>query len=262
MKIIFSDLDGTLLDHDTYSFEKARPALELLQEKNIPLVICTSKTRAEIEFYRILFRNHGPFISENGGAIFIPEDYFDFDFEFNTKTGNYLVIELGIPYEALRKAVEEMRDKGFKIKGFGDMTINEVAKDTGLSIEEAERAKKREYDEAFRLIKGEEDKLIQAIKEKSLNCTKGGRYYHLMGNSDKGRAVRILTRLFKRRCGDVVTVGLGDSENDFKMLDSVARPYLVMKKNKSYASNKYLEAGGIGPEGWELAVIKEVKNDL
>lgn len=262
MKIIFTDLDGTLLDHETYSFEKADQALKILEKKNIPLVICTSKTRAEIEFYRRLLNNHHPFISENGGAIFVPTGYFDFDFEYERIAGDFFVIELGMPYEALRKALEEMRKEGFEIQNFGDMTVDDVAKDTGLSIKQAELAKKREYDEAFKLMRGEEKNLIKSIKEKGLNCTKGGRYFHLMGNSDKGKAVSIVTELFRRKYGDIVTVGLGDSENDFKMLDNVTKPYLVMKKNKSYASDKYNKAEGIGPEGWNLAVKKEVKNDI
>ena len=262
MKIIFTDLDGTLLDHDTYSFQKAKPALELIKKKGIPLIICTSKTRAEIEYYRKLLKNYHPFISENGGAIFIPQDYFDFNFPYQEKTNNYLVIELGTSYKILRKSLEEIKKAGFEIKGFGDMSVEEVAEDTGLSLEQAELAKQREYDEAFRLIRGEEEKLIKFIKEKSLNYTKGGRYFHLMGNNDKGKAVRIMTELLRQKYSSLITIGVGDSENDFKMLDEVAVPYLVMRKNKKYASDKYNKAGGIGPEGWNLAVKKEIKNDL
>ncbi|MFQ5721022.1 MAG: mannosyl-3-phosphoglycerate phosphatase [Candidatus Aminicenantales bacterium] len=262
MKIIFSDLDGTLLDHDTYSFQEARPALELIKQKKIPLIICTSKTRAEIEYYRRLLKNSHPFISENGGALFIPSGYFDFNFTFQKKINNYLVIELGMPYKTLRRSLQEIKKAGFEIKGFGDMSIEEVAEDTGLSLEQAELAKQREYDEAFRLIEGEEEKLIKFIKEKGLNYTKGGRYFHLMGNNDKGKAVRIMTELLKQKYTNLITIGLGDSENDFKMLDEVTIPYLVMRKNKSYASDKYQKARGIGPQGWNLAVKKEIKNDL
>jgi mannosyl-3-phosphoglycerate phosphatase len=75
--IVFTDLDGTLLDYRNYSFEKALPALELIKQKNIPLVICSSKTRSEIEYYRKKLSNDHPFISENGGGIFIPKDYFE-----------------------------------------------------------------------------------------------------------------------------------------------------------------------------------------
>jgi mannosyl-3-phosphoglycerate phosphatase len=259
MKIFFTDLDGTLLDHDTYSFQGAEGALAALQKKKIPLVICTSKTRAEIEFYRADLENDHPFISENGGAIFIPQSYFGFDFEFSKEMLDYYVIELGTSYRILRRALEEIRSQGLVLKGFGDMTAEEVARDTGLSLELAELAKIREYDEAFRLIKGERQKLISLIEAKSLNCTEGGRYYHIMGDSDKGKSVRILKDLFKKKFGEIVTVGLGDSENDFKMLDEVDRPYLVMKKDHSYASGKYRKAGGIGPRGWDLVVREEIK---
>ncbi|MEE8044743.1 MAG: HAD-IIB family hydrolase, partial [Thermodesulfobacteriota bacterium] len=68
--IVFTDLDGTLLDHRNYSFLQAIPALDLLKEKNIPLIICTSKTKSEIEHYRTTLQNNFPFISENGGAIY------------------------------------------------------------------------------------------------------------------------------------------------------------------------------------------------
>lgn len=84
--LVFTDLDGTLLDHHTYSFEPALPALNALKEKNIPLIICTSKTRAEIEKWRLELRTDHPFISENGGAIFIPKGYFSHKFCLDRKS--------------------------------------------------------------------------------------------------------------------------------------------------------------------------------
>ncbi|MCK5185912.1 MAG: HAD-IIB family hydrolase [Deltaproteobacteria bacterium] len=73
--IIFTDLDGTLLDHYTYSYSEAEEALKLLKEKNVPLILCSSKTRDEIDVYRKKLSNNEPLISENGGAIFIQENY-------------------------------------------------------------------------------------------------------------------------------------------------------------------------------------------
>ena len=257
-KVIFTDLDGTLLDHDTYSYAEAREALALVKEKGIPLVICTSKTRTEIERYRAELDTRYPFISENGGGIFIPEETFSFAFDYNRTVERHRVIELGTPYEVLRKAIADFRRQGLGIKGFGDMTAEELAEEAGLTVTEAGLAKQREYDEAFRLIKGDPEELVSLIREKGLNYTRGGRYWHLMGESDKGTAVKILSGLYEKRFGDVVTVGIGDSENDFPMLDNVSHPYLVMRKNGTYASDAYISAGGIGPIGWNLAVKKEM----
>ena len=75
--IIFTDLDGTLLDDASKSHTPAVPAIRLVEERGIPLIFCSSKTRAEIEYYREKIGNRHPFIVENGGAIFIPEGYFD-----------------------------------------------------------------------------------------------------------------------------------------------------------------------------------------
>ena len=73
---IFTDLDGTLLSHDTYSFKPALVALKLIRSRGIPLVLCSSKTRVEIEYWRRRLENHHPSITENGGAIFHPHAYF------------------------------------------------------------------------------------------------------------------------------------------------------------------------------------------
>src|SRR5512140_1450875 len=78
MIVVITDLDGTLLDADTYAWEMARPALQQLKSRGIPLVLATSKTRAESEFWRSLLEIGDPFIVENGGAAFIPKDYFPF----------------------------------------------------------------------------------------------------------------------------------------------------------------------------------------
>ncbi len=47
--LVATDLDGTLLDRETYDFAPARPALDALRERGVPLVLVSSKTRAEME---------------------------------------------------------------------------------------------------------------------------------------------------------------------------------------------------------------------
>lgn len=120
--IIFTDLDGTLLDEDTYSFKKAITGLKRLKEKNIPLIFCTSKTRAEIEFYRKKLHNNHPFISENGGGIFIPKCYFTHG---NRK--GYSIIRFGEDYSKIIRVIKEIKKK-YNIKCFYEMSAEELAK--------------------------------------------------------------------------------------------------------------------------------------
>ena len=143
MFLVFTDLDGTLLDNK-YSFKKATSALKLLKQRKIPLIFCTSKTRAESELYQRKLHIREPFIAENGGAIFIPKDYFDFKFKYDKKVGNHLAIESGASYAKLVKALKIVEKKtDSKIIGFNQMSTKELAKDCGLSLKEASLAKKR-----------------------------------------------------------------------------------------------------------------------
>lgn len=269
--IIFTDLDGTLLDHYTYSFKAALPALKIIKDRNIPLILTSSKTRTEIDKLRAKLQNTDPFIVENGGAVYIPENFFLIEFSFQKRQDSYLVIELGTPYPKLRQAYNTIKSiTGLSLVGFGDLTPEKLVNKTGLSLEEARLAINREYDEPF-LIENEinESKLEQIkkiVSDLGLKLTMGGRFYHLMGNNDKGAAVKILTSIFRKAWrDDITTVGLGDSLNDLPMLEAVDKPILVQKPSKEYdkavlAKIEPTLAKGIGPEGWNEAVLKIIKD--
>ncbi|HJR75870.1 MAG TPA: HAD-IIB family hydrolase [Nitrospiraceae bacterium] len=264
--VIFSDLDGTLLDTATYSYEAARRALATIAQLRIPLVLVSSKTRAEMEPLRRRLRLPDPFIAENGGAVYIPKDYFPFSVEGAVLRGRYHVIEIGRPYADLRVALRELAQLlPGRLQGFGDMTEEEVAQRTGLSSAEARLAKQREYDEPFLFTAGhvavEE---LQALAERrGLRCTRGGRFYHLLGNNDKGmatlRLIEAYRRLAKERGHMIKTIGLGDSLNDLPMLQIVDRPVLVQRpdgaSDPEMALPNLTRADGIGPVGWNRAVL-------
>src|SRR4030042_6464368 len=177
--IIFTDLDGTLLDRDTYSFSPAEPALRLTRMKNIPLVLTSSKTRAEIGIYRKKLENDHPFISENGGAVFIPKYYFSFKFPYDKELDGYFALELGTFHLQIIEALESIKkETGIPIRGFSDLTENELTSLCGLNPKEVAFAKKREYDEPFVIEGGEReiDIVEEKIKEKGINYAWGGKF--------------------------------------------------------------------------------------
>jgi len=271
--VIFTDLDGTLLDAETYSYEAARPALAMLKKRQIPVVLCTSKTRAETEaIARRLGLKH-PFIVENGGAIFIPQGYFSAE-QLKVagikpkRKGNYLVIELGLPYQQLRQFLISFRDKyKVKIKGFGDCRPEEIARITGLSLREARLAGRREYDEPCWLEGPAGVGLFrQKAREAGLKVVRGGRFFHLTGNNDKGRAVRILKKLYHQKFGQLTSLGLGDAANDWPMLKEVEVPVLVARPDGQLAerykfSEKIYKTKKAGPAGWAEAINFWLKSD-
>lgn len=259
--LVFTDLDGTLLDHGTYSFEPARLALEALAAAGVPLILCTSKTRAETERWRLALGNAHPFIVENGGAVFVPERYFAFDVGFDRREAGYGILEFGTPYAELRRALDAIRKAtGLPLRGFGDMTLEEIADLCGFVREDAELAAKREYDEPF---VGADDAALAAVVREAeaagLRVVSGGRFHHLVGGSDKGRAVRALRELYVKSRGPVRTIGLGDSPNDEPMLRAVDVPVLVRKPGGGHVDGLHLAglviAPYAGPEGWREAVL-------
>ena len=262
--IVFTDLDGTLLDHSTYSYGEAEEALKLLKEKQVPLILCSSKTKDEIEVYREKLSINEPFISENGGAIFIPEQYKGLKCEFDKVYDDYLVIEIGSEYKTLVDALKQIkRNTGVNIKSIAEYTVDEVVELTGLNREEASLAQKRKYTLPFIINGRDED--VKNIKNEilslSLNYTEGARFVHLMGANDKGKAVIILGDIFKKNYPEtrIITVGLGDSLNDLPMLEAVDKAFLVMKESGNYEKRIKVEnlvyADGIGPVGWNKAIL-------
>jgi len=262
--LIFTDLDGTLLDRDTYSFTPAEPALHLMRLKKIPLILISSKTRAELEFYRKKLGNDHPFISENGGAIFIPKGYFFFPYPYERELEEYFVLELGTFHPQIIEVLESIKkEAGVPIKGFSDLSIKEISSLSGLSLREAELAKRREYDEPFLIEGGEKE--IEIVKErietKGMTYVWGGKFHHILGKNDKGKAVEILKELYKNQFFSIFTVGIGDSLNDLSMLSAIDCPiFLKGKKNplpEPLSSIQHLTIiEATGPEAWNEAILR------
>ncbi len=261
--VIFTDLDGTLLDASTYSFREAVPALKYLKQRKIPVIPCTSKTHPEVIRLMNRLGLGDPFIVENGSAVLIPAGYFPNTEDFFDLDG-FKALILGKRHEEVLRFFNYLRREfKLKVKGFSEMTVGEIAELTQLSKEEAALAKRRFFSEPMvseedrDLLKN--DQLMECIKEYGFRLLRGNRFYHLLGNSDKGNAVNHLTELFRKKYSSPVkTVGLGDSKNDFEMLRAVDLPVLVRKKDLSYAegltlSNLYLTQKP-GPAGWAEAI--------
>lgn len=260
--VIITDLDGSLLHPENYSFDEAIPALNLINEKNIPLVISSSKTKTEIESYRERLDNNEPFVTENGGGIFVPKNYFDFKIDGYQKD-DYIVIKIGTPYSKIREIFNEIKiNLNINAIGFGDMTVDEISEVTGMTNRESNLSKNRDFDEPF-LFKGteiEKDKLLKAIEEQGYCWTKGS-FLHILGNHDKGKAVRTIMGFYNKMFENIISIGIGDSLNDVSLLKEVDYPILIPKKNGSYVVSddqipNVIKAEKFGSAGWNDSVIE------
>ena len=263
--VVFTDLDGTLIDHDTYDFAAAQPTLHLLHEKSIPVILCTSKTRSETEKIRKKMSITDPFIVENGAAIFVPKETLMCQGEGFIEKGDYLVREIGTSYATILRLWKNAKDQeGFQMKGFSEMSHEEIAFHTGLSLDEAQLAADREYSEPFVFNDRPESlrRLQQHFAKKGLQVTKGGRFFHLVGKNDKGKAVRLLTELYKRTYPyrEFTTIGLGDSANDIPMLQCVHIPIVIKKKYGDWERIQEIPqvvySVKSGPAGWAEEILR------
>jgi mannosyl-3-phosphoglycerate phosphatase len=259
LAILFTDLDGSLLDEGDYSFAGARTSLARIRRAGIPLIFTTSKTRREVERLQEAMGIREPFIVENGGGIFFPMGYRGMAVEGAENAGDYHLIRLGETYPRVRRFLLKAK-ASFRIRGFGDLSLGEIGALTGLSLEQALLAKEREFTEPFLADLAEDiGPLGEMAAAEGLQITRGGRFHHLIGiGQDKGEAVRIVRNVFRKGVAQEPTaIGIGDSENDLPMLLEVDIPVLIPRPDGDYLQ---LDLPGLirakepGSRGWNEAV--------
>lgn len=261
--LVVSDLDGCLLDSESYAYDDARPALARLADAGWPLVLCSGKTRAEMG---LLARRLGlaqPFIVENGGAIVFPPSSFEGDVPGAREAAGERILDLGPPRASLVQALRQIaREAQVPVRGFADLNPVELQALTGLSGPAALLALEREYDEPFLVEQGGAvDDLARAAASHGLTVSHGGRFHHLMGGSDKGLAVRTLLALYERAGRGLPAAGLGDAETDLSMLRAVSRPIVVPRRDGKFdpalaAQLPDAERAPLpGPAGWNAAIL-------
>lgn len=245
--LIFSDLDGTLLDHESYDFAPARPMLERLAALQVPVVLASSKTAAEIAVWQErLGLAHWPAIVENGAATL--EGGWD-----------------DRAYRQIRDALDAL--PGFlrrPFRGFGDMTEAELAEVTGLSLPEARLARDRAHSEPGLWTGSRTDcaAFVAALAARGIVARRGGRFLTLsFGGTKAGRMAELVARL-----GPDLTVALGDAPNDREMLE--AADYGIVIRNDHGPGlpplagedrGRILRPARPGPAGWADGVALVLK---
>jgi mannosyl-3-phosphoglycerate phosphatase len=218
----------------------------------------SSKTRVEIEVLRDRLVVHDPFVVENGGAIFIPMNSDLGPLVSGEERSGYHVIQLGLKAADIRPLFDRLAGQA-PVKALSGMETDEVIALTGLNPDQAEAARNREFGEAFILEDPAfpEEELAIKVSSLGLRLTKGGRFFHLLGENDKGRSVSILIDLYRRIWPDLIAAACGDAQNDAPLLAAVDRAFLVARPDGSHTA---VDIPGLtridrpGPAGFNQAV--------
>ncbi len=262
--IVFSDLDGSLLDHDSYDWQAARPALEIIRDRDIPLVLVSSKTIAELDAYRAQLELRHPVVAENGAAMHIPDDYFPRSATFSS--GAMRRAQLQLAYTEVKMA------NAFNCEAFYELGVAGIMRATGLTEQQAIHANERSASEPILWLDSDDRaaQFEQQMNVRGLRCIRGGRFLHLMGDTGKAAVVRELMDAYARKWpGKALTsVSLGDGPNDLGMLAMTDIAVIIPGKHEHrmnlQTENRILRPASPGPVGWNeamLAVLTEQKYD-
>lgn len=246
--LIFTDLDGSLLDHDSYSWQAAQPWLQRLNAARLPVIIASSKTAAEITvLQQRLGLSAFPFIAENGAQVVFPAAW------------HRPARVFGADYAAIVNALRRLR-ASFAFRGFADVDDATVAQWCGFTPAEARLARQRAGTEPLRWLDDERQlaQFRRALAQQRLALTRGGRFYHVMGRGvSKGRAARWLTHRYQlRHQRAFATLALGDGPNDLPLLQSADYAVLIRARHGAALRLPATRRGRLyrsrqtGPAGW------------
>lgn len=254
MIVVFTDLDGTLLDHDTYSFDAALPALAALKAQAIPLVLASSKTEAEMRPIAAAIGIDQPMIVENGAGIVNLA-------HVGGEEANH--------YESLRRFLRALPPHlAGLFEGFGDWSVEQVAMRTGLAPTAAALARQRRFSEPGLFSGGAEQKaeFLARLDAIGYQAVQGGRFLTLMPKTSKAERMAELIVHFRRTTtGPVRSIALGDAPNDLAMLEAADRGVIIANPAHAPLPVTERERQGFisrsqkaGPEGWNESILELV----
>jgi len=266
--VVVTDVDGALLEQGTRSRADVQEAVDFLTARGIPLVINSSRTRAEVERLHQRLQIRTAFISEYGGGLFLPHGRFPFVPQRARSAVGCDVIESGRRYhevvDALRLTCREME---VDVVGFAELSIDEVARELGVALMEAQLAKLREYTELFRIVDETDptkSRLFKALHRRGLRCWPAGRHHLVTATVDRGESVRMLRAIWKRGWGDPLIIGLGDSDDDAAWLRHVDIAIVVPSAQTGVPARllSKLPTAHVtkspGARGWSEAIFEHV----
>lgn len=272
--ILSTDLDGTLLDHHTYDWKAILPSLEIIKSEKILLVFNTSKTFQEARALQMDLEIEAPVIIENGSALAVPGSLLSF-FDLSENDTDCKVIDgfvvknFGRDREEILSYLTTQREKYGKVfESYNDWGLSTIMEKTGLSENVARMSSAKEYSEPFVWF-GDEGVLKDFIfdaKEKGFHVLQGGRFFHLLGDTNKSVPLVWLKDQISKGTDKATTiVALGDNKNDIDMLNVADIPVVVKSPISEYPkiseNPNAIYTKEYGPIGWNGAILRILNNN-
>ncbi|MDG1065027.1 MAG: HAD-IIB family hydrolase [Luminiphilus sp.] len=256
--VIYTDLDGTLLDHHTYELGVAGPVLSEVLARGIPVIPVTSKTHAEVQLLCQNLKLNGPFVVENGAAIWVPKTWGLLRPTGSASASGYWCHVLGKSRGYIRGLMAGLGGEwSSRFHALSDMSSRQVCAVTGLDEPSARRAQARHYSETLLWLGSAVDRIVfaQAVAELGLQVVQGGRFLHVLAGGGKGTAMRWL---HEHICSDLhpdaISIAAGDAHNDLQLLEAADHALVVRsplhEPPKPHNHPRLYLSTEEGPAGW------------
>lgn len=202
-----------------------------MKARKIPIVLWTTGTFKEALTIQNRAGIDGSIIVENGGAIYFRSGCFPATDMPLESRGGHQRISLGLPYAQVVPYLKLIKHLvPGEIMGFSEMTDEDLANRSGLSLEAAKCARSRDYDEPFSIDRNTREvlpRIERTLRGSDLFLSRGQRYFHLTGGTHLGRAIAVLRRLYADSLGPVTFTAVGISQADAAVLEHVDRPVVL-----------------------------------
>ncbi|MCS2171681.1 mannosyl-3-phosphoglycerate phosphatase-related protein [Scandinavium sp. TWS1a] len=252
--IVFTDVEGTLLDSHTQLWEPARDWLLRLKQHNVPVVLCSSKTAVEMMLLqKELELGAQPLIAENGAVIQLAADWQNEE--------DYPRLITGSPHEEIQRILQQLRENdGFKFTTFSDVNEQTISEWTGMNLRHAELSRLHEASETL-IWRDTDEKMLEfttTLSSLGLQFVQGARFWHVLDErGGKAQAITWLLSRYQEREGfRRVSIGLGDGPNDAPLLDATDYAVVVKGLNregvrlKDDSPQRVFHTRESGPNGW------------
>jgi mannosyl-3-phosphoglycerate phosphatase len=242
---VFTAMDGTLLDSETFSPGEAADVVRRLHAAGVPVIPVTVMTLEEIEPVATELGIRGTMILEGGGAI--------------ARWGDsaWDVEACGPPAETLLDVVREIEDRsGADLAVYSVLPDEEAARISGRSGAMLRGSLHRCFSEPFVISSGSVRDVMSAAASLGFSVRRGRRFFHLCRECDKGEAFARVRE--EMACS--VAIGVGGSMIDAEFLTRADVPIVVPRPDGSTDGELLRRvpsarlAPAPGPQGWAQAV--------
>ena len=225
--------------------------LEAVSEVSIPFVWLTGRNRHQLDSTLRRLGHSEPFIAEGGSCVYLAEDYFHLKPARTIRLGRFICIPAAKPQPAAAEALDLLSEQtGITVVPLRSLSPRELIQNTGLSKQDAESIRQRDFDEIF-FFAGASDADIARFRKEAVNLKFSvrphGFLWSLAVNASAATCVRELRKLYDRAFHkSAFSIGLATSSDAPELFPACDRAILLT--DRSSALEGPALAGGSAPK--------------